>query len=174
MKFANAYGVIMAGAVAMLASACSPVDEEIEPVVKELAVSSQVVEKIQKPELDQPVEAATAKVEPKHEVHAVTIDQLYAMLASDAVYLVDARPSFVYRLGHINGSVNRSVRSLKRHRDAWMAEISQANKEGKQIVIYCLNENCPDAHRFASEVTAAGVPCSVYVNGWEEWKSAGL
>ncbi|MBM3863386.1 MAG: rhodanese-like domain-containing protein [Verrucomicrobia bacterium] len=108
------------------------------------------------------------------EVTSISIDRLFPLVESGRVLLIDARPSIIHRFGRLPAAVNvpRSTvaTSVRRMNETWVA----ARRDGRWIVVYCTDRNCPDAVEVAAEIAALGHPCSVYEGGWEEWKSAGL
>lgn len=108
------------------------------------------------------------------EITGVDIERLFSLTESNSVLLVDCRPGLFYRLGHIEGALSMP---LKKYQDALNTNkklFDRALAEGKIIVFYCQNLNCPDAYLFAKAIAREGYSTSVYKGGWEEWKASGL
>ena len=105
---------------------------------------------------------------------SVDIGQLYAMKEAGKVFLVDVRPPLYHRLGNIEGSDSLPLIKYDKTIEMKRLVLDTAVKEGKVIVLYCQNINCPDAHKTGVKLTKLGYSVSTYSGGWEEWKEAGL
>lgn len=107
-------------------------------------------------------------------ITGIEMGQLFTMLQSGQVYLMDVRPPLFFLLGHIDGAVSFPLikydKSLANHH----AQIKAALEAGKTIVLYCQNVNCPDAYKTAQKLVKLGHSVSIYKGGWEEWKRAGF
>lgn len=117
--------------------------------------------------------AKTQKVIPG-QITGVDIERLFSLMQSQQVLLVDCRPGIYYHLGHIQDAMHLPLKKYARSLDTTKGLFDRALKEGKVIVIYCQNLNCPDAYLFAKGISAEGYSVSVYKGGWEEWKASGL
>lgn len=117
--------------------------------------------------------APAKKIKPG-EVTGVSIEQLFSLSESERVLLVDCRPGLFYRLGHIKGALNMPLKKYQAMNNANKAHFDRALADGRIIVFYCQNLNCPDAYLFAKAIAKEGYSTSVYKGGWEEWKASGL
>lgn len=115
----------------------------------------------------------TQKIQPG-QITGVDIEQLFSLMQNQQVMLVDCRPGIYYHLGHIRGAVHLSLRKYARILHAIKEVFDRALADGKVIVIYCQNLNCPDAYLFAQKIASEGYSVSVYKAGWEEWNASGL
>ncbi|MGB1874386.1 MAG: rhodanese-like domain-containing protein [Akkermansiaceae bacterium] len=115
----------------------------------------------------------TQKVKPG-QITGVGIEQLFSLMQNQQVMLVDCRPGIYYHLGHIQDAIHLPLKKYARSLNTTKGLFDRALKEGKVIVIYCQNLNCPDAYLFAKGISAEGYSVSVYKGGWEEWKASGL
>lgn len=108
------------------------------------------------------------------EITGVSIEQLFSLNESEKVLLIDCRPGLFYHLGHIKDALNMPLKKYQAMIDTNKTHFNRALKEGKIIVFYCQNLNCPDAYLFAKAIAKEGYSTSVYKGGWEEWKASGL
>lgn len=164
---------------AWLAVSCTEtaVDKPAGPVAAPTSELAKPAE-TEKPAKPKVTEAASKPVEKPAvkpgEITGVEMGQLFTMLQSGKVYLIDVRPPLFYRLGHIDGAVNFPLRKYDAMLPKHHPLIKSALKEGKVVVLYCQNLNCPDAYKTATKLVKYGHSFSIYKGGWEEWKRSGL
>ena len=108
------------------------------------------------------------------EITGVQIGQLFTMMQSNQVYLVDVRPPIFYRLGHIEGAINFPLKKYDTAFPKHYPLLKAALASGKTVVLYCQNLECPDAYKTALKLVQYGHNISIYKGGWEEWKKSGL
>ncbi|HCC20833.1 MAG TPA: hypothetical protein DEP88_06250 [Verrucomicrobiales bacterium] len=108
------------------------------------------------------------------EITNLETDQLFDMMRMGRVVLIDVRPSFFYRLGHIDGAINLPKSKYDDWQPELLPEIRQANVSGQIVVFYCQNAGCTDAYKTAMKFVNLGHTVSIYRAGWREWKRAGL
>ncbi|MBK1856018.1 rhodanese-like domain-containing protein [Verrucomicrobiaceae bacterium 5K15] len=142
-----------------LATATTPV--KTAPVRSEVAKPVVAVPKTQKP------------VKPGA-VTSIAIDQLFSMKAAGTAVVYDVRPPLFYRLGHIDGAESMPLIKYDKIIAEKRPQLDAAIKAGKLIILYCQNSNCPDAHSTAVRLSKLGYSTSIYRDGWEGWKQAGL
>lgn len=111
---------------------------------------------------------------PRGRITAISMEELFLLQQSGQLLLLDARPSFFYSLGHIQGAISMPKGGSEHHIKLREAEIKTALAADKTIVTYCTNASCPDARSVAANLSKAGYPCSVLVGGYESWKDSGL
>ena len=120
---------------------------------------------------------APPKVEPakaKGQISEMDIGTLFQLQGENRAFLVDVRPAFFYKLGHIPGAISLPKRSFKTLFPSTKAEIDAAVIAGKVIVLYCTDLDCPDGRNTARLLAKEGYSTSVYKGGWKEWKVSGL
>ena len=129
-----------------------------------------------KPAPAAPVKEKATPVPPKPrgEITSIAMADLFTLHQTDQVLLFDARPSFFYSLGHIQGAISMPKGGSTAHIKQREAEIKAALAARKTIVTYCTNASCPDARSVAVNLAEVGYPCSVLVGGYESWKESGL
>src|SRR5690606_26680581 len=89
--------------------------------------------------------------------------------------IYDARLSVLYHLGHLPGARSLPVRSVEKRYPKVRQEIAAAQAEGRAVVFYCIDANCPDAHNAAVRLAEKGIDgLLVFEGGMEEWKAAGM
>lgn len=107
-------------------------------------------------------------------VTAMDVDGFFARQQSGTALIYDARPNFVAGFGKIPGAVNwpaaRFTQDFSRHE----SELNAARKEGRVVVIYCTDSDCPDARALAEKISSRGFDVSVFEGGFADWKAAGL
>ena len=111
---------------------------------------------------------------PKGQVTVMDLGKLFELQGENRAFLVDVRPDLYYRFDHIPGAISMPVRHFDSSFPGRKAEFDAALAEGKVIVLYCTDENCPDGTRAARKLAALGYSSSVYKGGWKEYKASGL
>jgi rhodanese-related sulfurtransferase len=111
---------------------------------------------------------------PRGRITSISMEDLYLLHQNGQVMLLDARPSFFYSLGHIQGAISMPSGGSAEHIRLREEEIKTVLAAKKTIVLYCTNAACPDAHNVAENFSKAGYPCSVLAGGYESWKESGL
>ena len=107
-------------------------------------------------------------------INAVQLGTLFQMLEEERVLVVDVRPAFFFRLGHIRGAANLPLKNFESRIGTFLKTLEAAIRTGKDIVVYCADDNCPDSLTTARNFARMGYSTSVYRGGWKEWRSAGL
>lgn len=120
--------------------------------------------------------APTSPVQPikAGEITVVSIDHLFGLMQTDQVLLIDCRPSFFYRMGHIDGAINLPAKKYDSVILSKKPKIDAALKANKVMVLYCQNLKCPDAYKVAKKFSLQGHAVTLYKGGWEEWGKAGF
>ncbi len=116
---------------------------------------------------------AAEKVKPG-KITGVDVGRVYSMNQSGKLLLVDCRPSFYYRRGHIKGAINLPLKKYDKLISDRQKHLNGAVAAKRIIVLYCQNVKCPDAYAVAKKLITLGYSVSIYKGGWEEWKQAGL
>lgn len=96
----------------------------------------------------------------------VTREELRGRLRAGEVVLVDTRPVEEYRAGHIPGAVSLPVAELERR----LAELPA----DKEVIAYCRGPYCVMAYEAVKKLRARGRRARRLVDGFPEWRAAGL
>lgn len=92
-------------------------------------------------------------------------------LIPKGVVLVDARPSEVYREGHLPGAYSLPLDSPEPSLDRFRELVPLTTP----IVVYCSGYGCPDSHEVGARLIIAGYgEVRVYEGGFPEWRNKGL
>ncbi|MDP3851615.1 MAG: rhodanese-like domain-containing protein [Luteolibacter sp.] len=105
---------------------------------------------------------------------SISMEDFFLLHESGKTLLFDARPSLIYRMGHIPGAINLPKSRCDERIAVRGAQIRGALAAGKTIVVYCTGITCPDAHTVAMRLSSSGHPASVFSGGWDSWKEAGM
>jgi rhodanese-related sulfurtransferase len=123
----------------------------------------------QKPKFKKP-----PRMNGRGEVTSISLEQFFTLQQSGKTLIFDARPAFLYALGHIPGAVNLSKHNCDEAIFKREAEIKAALAEGKTLVVYCSSLTCPDARTVAIHLSGFGYPAAIYSGGYDGWKEAGM
>jgi DNA-binding transcriptional ArsR family regulator/rhodanese-related sulfurtransferase len=96
----------------------------------------------------------------------VEMKELLSRVRSGKVVVLDTRPATEFAAGHIAGALSVPVDDLKRR----LAELPK----GKEFVAYCRGPYCVYADRAVEVLRASGRRARRLVEGFPEWKAAGL
>lgn len=97
---------------------------------------------------------------------AVSMDELLKRARSRQVVVLDTRPASEYAAGHIAGAISVPVDELQQR-------LKQLTK-GKEYVAYCRGPYCVYADRAVDILRAAGRRARRLIDGFPEWRAAGL
>jgi len=99
-------------------------------------------------------------------IEAVSRDELAARLRRGEVLVLDVRPRAEYVAGHIAGAQSVPVTQLRRH--------LRVLPKDAEVVAYCRGPYCVYADEAVRELTSRGYRASRLLDGFPEWKRAGL
>ena len=117
---------------------------------------------------------APAPSPPKGTVSQMDLGTLFELQGAGRAFVVDVRPAFFYNLDHIPGAINLPLKSYDKVFPEKKGDFDAAVSADKIIVLYCLDEDCPDGRSTARKLAKDGYSTSVYTGGWKEWKASGL
>lgn len=100
------------------------------------------------------------------DAEAVPITELLKRARSKKVVILDTRPASEYIAGHIPGAISVPVDDLKRR----LQELTK----GKEYVAYCRGPYCVYADRAVALLRANGRRAQRLLDGFPEWRAAGL
>ena len=99
-------------------------------------------------------------------IEAVSRAELAARLERGEVVLLDVRPAAEFEAGHILGARSAPIAELRRH--------LRSLPPGAEVVAYCRGPYCVYADEAVSELTRRGFRAARLIDGFPEWKRAGL
>lgn len=107
-------------------------------------------------------------------VTRIPLGNLFILQQENRALIIDVRPSYIYRLGHIPGAVNWPKSDFNSQLTVNEARIASAKESKKPVVIYCVDFACPDARTVATWLSERGHSVAVLEGGWDAWKTGGL
>ncbi|GAA5495062.1 hypothetical protein Rhal01_01232 [Rubritalea halochordaticola] len=137
------------------------------------SVNEAVLVKAKQESQDVPKKEDSAPVK-KGEITQASIEQVFELKTQGRAVLIDTRPSIFFALGHIDGAESFPLKEFTEIKGKLFARVKQVKSEGKTVIIYCANVKCPDSHKMAVQLAEQGYDVSVFKEGWELWKEAGL
>ena len=102
----------------------------------------------------------------RDDAEAVPMAELLKRARSKQVVILDTRPASEYVAGHIPGAISVPVDDLKRR----LQELTK----GKEYVAYCRGPYCVYADRAGELLQANGRRARRLLDGFPEWRAAGL
>ena len=99
-------------------------------------------------------------------INVVDRDELAGRLQRGEVVVLDVRPPAEYAAGHINGARSVPVAELRRHLRALSKDV--------EVVAYCRGLYCVYADDAVRELNRKGFQARRLIDGFPEWKRAGL
>jgi len=103
----------------------------------------------------------------------VALPEFRAAVEGKQTLILDARPSFFYKQGHVPGALNLA-------RDNFAADYRTLaptikSHMDKPVIVYCSGGACHDSKLVANALLSLGFEnVSVYTGGWDEWSSQNL
>lgn len=94
------------------------------------------------------------------------VDRVYVEKATKnhSAILIDARPRFQFRAGHISGVVNIPYNNSK------LLESYKHRLKDKPLIVYCSSPECPAAEILAKKLIKIGYRnIALYAGGWKDW-----
>ena len=99
-------------------------------------------------------------------VEVIDRQELARRIKRGEVLVLDVRPELEYQAGHIAGARSVPIRELRRHLRALPKEA--------EVVAYCRGPYCVYADEAVRELIRKGYRARRLVDGYPEWKRAGL
>lgn len=109
---------------------------------------------------------AAAYLGEREGIDLVDREELAARLNQGGVIVVDVRPGAEFAAGHIAGARSTPVAELHRH--------LRALPRGAEVVAYCRGPYCVYADEAVRELKRRGFRARRLIDGFPEWKRAGL
>lgn len=101
----------------------------------------------------------------------VSLDEVKAALARRDAWIIDARPSLFYQVGHLPAAVNLPREKFKA---AYQQHPALAAQPGRLTIVYCQTATCEDSQWVAQGLKALGfADVRIFTGGWKAWEAAG-
>lgn len=108
-------------------------------------------------------------------ITSISLEAFFPIQQSGNALIVDARPHWLYQVSHIPGAISIPAHGESDPRiKARENDIAATVKAGKPVIVYCTNFLCKDARTLATHISGFGYPVTVFNDGWDGWKDAGL
>jgi rhodanese-related sulfurtransferase len=120
----------------------------------------------------QPVYKKPPRMNGRGKITSISFEDFFALQQSGKAMIFDARPAFIYQLGHIPGAIHLPKDNCDTQIHSREESIKSALADGKTLVTYCSGPGCPDARTVAIHISGFGYPVSVFHGGWSAWKDA--
>ena len=134
-----------------------------DPAVFELSRSLRIVAERRLSDLERLVREEFGR---RADAEVVSFDELVARARRGDVVVLDTRPANEYAAGHIAGAISVPVDQLKRR-------LRRLSKQ-KEYVAYCRGPYCVYADRAVELLRRSGRRARRLLDGFPEWKAAGL
>jgi rhodanese-related sulfurtransferase len=99
-------------------------------------------------------------------VEIIDREELAARLERGEVVVLDVRPETEFAAGHVAGARSVPIAELRRQ--------LRALPRGQEVVAYCRGPYCVYADEAVRELNRKGFPARRLIDGFPEWKRAGL
>lgn len=104
----------------------------------------------------------------------IGMEEFFALQQSGGALIYDVRVPYFYAIDHIPGAVNWPHTHFEAQIAEREAEIGEAVKEGRPVVLYCFNIACSEARNVAKKLVRRGHDVRVLTMGIDSWREAGL
>ena len=114
-----------------------------------------------------PSEVATLQLQ---DLACVSPQDAWSLHQQAKAVFLDARTPDVFDVEHIPGALN----VLPEEADLFVEEVRRFAAQGKQVITYCDDMDCPLSKALARMLRERGITAvSVMVEGWKAWVDAG-
>lgn len=108
------------------------------------------------------------------EISSISLEEMFALQGSGNALIFDARPGYLFHLGHIPGAESLPKSDCENSIAKMEDRLKSAVTAGKPIIVYCSGLLCPDARTVAIHISGYGHPAKIFSGGYDAWKKAGL
>ena len=122
-----------------------------------------------KPKTKKPV-----RMNGRGDVSSISLEEMFALQSSGNALIFDARPTYLFHLGHIPGAESLPKSDCENSIAKMEDRLKSAVAAGKPIIVYCSGLLCPDARTVAMHISGYGHPAKIFSSGFDAWKKAGL
>ena len=157
---------LFAAALIVAASSCS------QPA----AVMPAAVVPVASAKKEAPATAEKKRLRPSErgDVRSISLSNAFELQQSGDVIFYDARPSVLYKAGHIAGAISMPKSICEEVIKVREPELKAAKAANKPIIVYCSGVLCADARTVARHLSNSGYSASILEGGWDQWNTAGL
>ncbi|MEO0340977.1 MAG: rhodanese-like domain-containing protein [Bacteroidota bacterium] len=100
---------------------------------------------------------------------------LFKLVESKRVVVLDARPEVFHRLGHVPGALSFPRGEFSTKAEEHRTILRNAAEQDIPIVIYCASLTCKDADLVSEGLASVGMHDHwIFRPGWSAWKQSGL
>ena len=158
--------IIASLALALAHTACAPKPQASvnEP---QQQISNQSAS--QKPKVKKPV-----RMNGRGEISSISLEEMFALQSSGKALIFDARPGYLFHLGHIPGAESLPKSDCENSLAEMDERLKSAVANGSTIIVYCSGLFCPDARSVAIHISGYGHPVKIFSGGYDAWKKADL
>lgn len=107
-------------------------------------------------------------------VGSVSLTEGFTRQQAEDSLFIDARPEYLYRLGHIPGAISLPRVLGDEAIEAHEPELKAALAAKKTFIVYCTGFLCSDARTVANHLASFGYSSSILEGGWDAWKASDL
>ncbi|MBU6169895.1 MAG: hypothetical protein KGQ87_00190 [Verrucomicrobia bacterium] len=122
----------------------------------------------------QPKTQKPVRMNGRGDVSSISLEEMFALQGSGNALIFDARPGYLFHLGHIPGAESLPKSDCENSIAKINERLKSAVASGKPIVVYCSGIMCPDARTVAMHISGYGHPAKIFSGGYDAWKKAGL
>ena len=108
------------------------------------------------------------------ELSSISLEEMFALQGSGDALIFDARPAYLFHLGHIPGAESLPKSDCENSIAKMDERLKSTVAAGKPIIVYCSGLLCPDARTVAIHISGYGHPAKLFSGGYDAWKKAGL
>lgn len=108
------------------------------------------------------------------EISSISLEEMFALQGSGKALIFDARPGYLFHLGHIPGAESLPKSDCENSLAEMEERLKTAIASSSTIVVYCSGLLCPDARTVAIHISSYGHPVKVFSGGYDAWKKAEL
>ena len=102
----------------------------------------------------------------RDELEPLSREELRRRMAEGSAVLVDVRPAEEFRAGHIPGAISMPIEEFRKRSASLPAR--------KEVIAYCRGPYCVMAYDAVAQVRARGRRARRLIDGFPEWRAAGL
>ena len=153
-------------AMALAHTACAP---KPQPRADDEAARTLEQATNPKPKTKKPV-----RMNGRGDVSSISLEEMFALQSSGNALIFDARPTYLFHLGHIPGAESLPKSDCENSIAKMEDRLKSAVAANKPIIVYCSGLLCPDARTVAIHISGYGHPAKIFSGGYDAWKKAGL
>jgi len=97
----------------------------------------------------------------------ISLEKAKELYKSQDALFIDARHNFEYKMGHIHGALNITLREI----DTFRIQLQNIPKE-KMLIVYCDGADCNSSIELAVKlVELKFTNVKIFFGGWQEWSA---